>query len=499
MRIVFEEADVTKVKCDLLIVNEFEGVIKPGGATGAVDKDLNGLISHLSSKGEISGKLFNNNLIHSQGKISADRVLVAGLGKSSEFNQDKVRNISAKAINEAKKIRAKKVATIVHGAGIGGLDPFKACRALIEGAILANYKFEDYKKEKDSDEMSQIDELIIIDKNPSKIKDYKKALEVAQISTNAANKARDLVNTPANKLTPSIFSKIAKKIAENSGLKYELLEKKDIIKLGMDSLYAVAKGSKEDPCVVVLKYLGSKKSKIDIGLVGKGITFDSGGLSLKTPKHMEDMKIDMAGAAAVLSVMEAAAKLKIKKNILAVIPLTENMPDGGSSRPGDVVTAMNGRTIEIISTDAEGRMILADAITYAKNNGAQKIIDIATLTGACVIALGDAASGILGNDQKLVEELIESGELSGEKLWQLPMYDEYKEYLKSSIADTKNCSGKGMAGTSTGALFLKEFVQETPWAHIDIAGTANLDREIGPYSKGATGAGVFTILNYLLL
>lgn len=499
MRIIFEEADVTKVKCDLLTVNEFEGVIKPGGATGAVDKALNGLISHLSSKGEISGKLYNNNLIHSQGKISADHILVAGLGKSSEFNLDKVRNVSAKAVNEAKKIRAKRVATIVHGAGIGGLDPFKACRAVIEGAILANYKFEDYKKEKDSDETFQIDELIIIEKNPSKIKDYKKAVEIAQISTNATNKARDLVNTPANKLTPNIFSQIAKKITENSGLKYELLEKKDIIEMGMDALYSVAKGSKEDPCVVVLKYFGAKKSKIDIGLIGKGITFDSGGLSLKTPKHMEDMKIDMAGAAAVLCVMEAASKLKIKKNILAVIPLTENMPDGASSKPGDVISSMHGKTVEIISTDAEGRMILADAITYAKDKGAQKIIDIATLTGACVTALGDVASGILGNDQKMIEEIIESGEMSGEKLWQLPMYDEYKEYLKSTIADTKNCSGLGKAGTSSGALFLKEFVGDTPWAHIDIAGTAHLDREIGPYSKGATGAGVFTILNYLMM
>lgn len=266
----------------------------------------------------------------------------------------------------------------------------------------------------------------------------------------------------------------------------------------MEAIYAIAKGSKEPAKVVVLQTKDQRpKTKDVIALIGKGITFDSGGISLKPSKKLWEMKTDMAGAAAVLEAMKAISLLGIKKNVIAVIPLTENMPDGGALKPGDVVGSLSGKTVEIISTDAEGRMILADAITYAKKLGAAQIVDVATLTGGCVVALGDVASGIMGNDEKLVSRLINSSEKTGEKMWKLPLYKEYKEYLKSEIADIKNSADNGKASPSTGGIFLQLFVEDTPWAHIDIAGTAFLDKGRGYLSEGATGVPVRTLVEFL--
>lgn len=498
MKVSVKNVDITKIKCDLLVVNEFEGVKTPGGATGAVDRALNGLISKLSRAKEISGKLNTATLIHTQGRIPAEHVLVVGLGKSSEFGLDEVRSASAKAIDAAKRIKAKKVVTIIHGAGIGGLSPFESCRAVAESSLITDYRFKGYKTDKKDDDEGKIEELIIAEKDAKKIKDFERAAGLAQVLSRAVNNTRDLVNEPSNKMTPSEFALIAKKVAKENGIKCLVLGKKEITHEKMGAFLAIEKGSEEEGKLIVLRYKGAGPKEKTIALVGKGITFDSGGISLKPPRKMHEMKGDMAGAASVLYVMEAAAELKIKKNLLAVIPLTENMPSGGALKPGDVVTSMSGKTIEIISTDAEGRMILADAITYAKKLGAEKIIDIATLTGACIVALGDVASGILGNDQTFVEKMISAGARSGEKLWQLPLYKEYREYLKSSIADIKNASDLGKAGTSSGGTFIKEFVGDTPWAHIDIAGTADLDRQVNHYKKGPTGSGVFSIINYLL-
>jgi leucyl aminopeptidase len=265
----------------------------------------------------------------------------------------------------------------------------------------------------------------------------------------------------------------------------------------MGALMSVAKGSDQPPHFVALEYKGAPGSKEKIALIGKGITFDSGGISLKPSKNMDEMKSDMAGAAAVLGTMSLLADLKPKKNVLGLIPLTENMPSGHATKPGDVVTSLSGYTVEVTNTDAEGRMILADAITYAKKHGATKIIDVATLTGGCITALGDAATGIMGNDQALLDEIIKTGNACGQRMWQLPLYDEYKKALKSKVADLKNTSGTGKASPSSGAAFLSKFVGDVPWAHLDIAGTAFLEKGRGYLPEGATGVPVRTLIEFL--
>lgn len=497
MKVKVECTLIIEYQCDLLVVNEFEGVKRPGGATGAVDKALGGLISKLSQEGEIDGELGKVTVIHTQGKIPAERVAVVGLGKSEEFGLDEVRVAAASAIRCAKEIKAKKVATIVHGAGIGGRDPKDACQATVEGSILGGYEFKGYLSEKSKiSKESKIEELIIIEKDEDKIKPFEKGAEVGEIVAQAENRVRNLVNAPANKITPTYLADYAKKIAKEAGLKCEILNPTEE---GMEALCAIAKGSKEPAKVVVLKSQAVRQSGSPevVALIGKGITFDAGGISLKPSKKLWEMKTDMAGAAVVIETVRALKELGIKKNIIAVIPLCENLPDGGALKPGDVVGSLSGKTIEIISTDAEGRMILADAITYAKKLGATQIIDVATLTGGCVIALGDVASGVMGNDRKSVDQFIRLSDKTGEKMWELPLYKEYKEYLKSEIADLKNCMENGKASPSTGGIFLQSFVEETPWVHLDIAGTAYLDKPRGYLSEGATGIPLRTIVEYL--
>jgi len=495
MNIKLECASLTDIKCDVLVVNEFEGVKHPGGATGAVDKALGGEISKLLTTGEINGKLGSTFPIQTYGKIKADQVLCVGLGRSGEFDLDKVRVVSDAAIKAAKRCRAKNIATIIHGAGIGGLDPKLAAQAVVEGSLLGEYKFKGFKSEKENDE-AKIDELIIVDYDPQKIKDIGPSVELAKTIIEATNKARDLINSPSNKVTPTYLANYAKELAREMKLEVQVMGREEVAKKGMDAFWQVAKGSDEEPQMIVLKYNGGGSETI--GLIGKGITFDSGGISIKPSSKLSEMKTDMAGAATVIEVMRVAAKLKVKANIIAVIPATENMPGGHAYKPGDVIGSLSGKTIEIITTDAEGRLILADAITYAIELGAKKLIDIATLTGGCRVALGDIAAGVMGNNDQLIGQLLEASKATGEKLWRLPLYEEYKEYLKSDVADIKNATESGgKASPSVGGIFLHKFAGDTPWAHIDIGGTAYLDKEIGYLSSGATGYGVRLLVNLI--
>ncbi|MBU1026530.1 MAG: leucyl aminopeptidase [Candidatus Margulisbacteria bacterium] len=491
MKVKVENISVLDVKCDLLIVNLFKGVDKPGGATLVVDKRLKGAIFNLIKSGEITGKLGETNLIHTQGCLPVTQVLVVGLGESPEFNFDKARIAIAAAVAEAKKIKAKKVATIVHGAGAGGLALPQAAQALVEGALIGGYKYEGYATKRNS-EFFNVEQLIIVEAQRPKIKVIKEGVMCGTIIAESVNNARDLVNGPANRVTPTYLLAQAKKVTGVTTKAYSLQQAKA---LGLEAFYSVSKGSKEPAKFIIMKY---GKGKPEIALVGKGVTFDAGGISLKPSKKLWEMKIDMSGAAAVLETMRAISKLGVRKNVVGILPCTENMPDGEAQKPGDVVGSLSGKTIEIISTDAEGRMVLADGITYAKKLGVKKIIDVATLTGACISALGDAASGIMGNDQKLVDQIIEAGKQSGEKLWQLPLLEEYKDYSKSDVADIKNCTESGKAGTATGGLFLQLFAENTDWVHLDIAGTAYLDKGRGYLSDGATGVMVRTLTSWLM-
>jgi len=294
-------------------------------------------------------------------------------------------------------------------------------------------------------------------------------------------------------MTPTILAAEAKKVAEKHGLEIEVLERKQMQELGMGALLGVARGSEQPPKFIVLNYRGKTTKTVDIALVGKGITFDSGGISLKPPDHMGDMKSDMAGAASVIAAIGAIARLKPKLNVMAIAPATENLPGGTAFKPADILTAMNGKTIEIITTDAEGRLILADALGYANKQGAKMIVDIATLTGACQIALGDITTGAFTNNQELLDKVIAAGNAVGDKIWQLPTFEEYKEQNKSDVADLKNTGGRN-AGAITAALFVGEFAEKTPWVHLDIAGPALLDSAKGYYIKGATGVPTRTLI-----
>ncbi|OGB87294.1 hypothetical protein A3H38_05605 [candidate division WOR-1 bacterium RIFCSPLOWO2_02_FULL_46_20] len=485
MRIKIKCASLTQVKADLIVVNFFKGVKKPEGAAAVVDKLLKGQIVKLINDGEIEGSLGEVTIIHTGG----GKFAVVGLGEKDKFGLDQVRVAGAAAIKEAKRIKAKSVATIVHGSDVGKLDLEAVAQAVVEGSVLGGYEFKGEKSESPKSEI-RVNELIIIEKDNKKISAIKKGAKLGQIVAEAENRAKDLVNGPSNKITPTYLANYARQMSKEVGLKCRILDPKAE---GMEAMWAVAKGSKEPAKVVVL---GNQK-RGTIALIGKGVTFDAGGISLKPSNKLWEMKTDMAGAAAVIETMRAAVELGIAKDVFAVIPLTENMPDGGALKPGDVVSSLSGLTTEVISTDAEGRMILADAITYAKEQGAETIVDCATLTGGCLSALGDVATGLMGNDQELIDKIKRAAEKSGEKVWQLPLYEEYKDYLKCSVADQKNCTEGRGASPSTGATFLHKFVGDTSWAHLDIAGTAYLSKGRGYLAEGATGVPVRTLIEFL--
>ncbi len=322
-------------------------------------------------------------------------------------------------------------------------------------------------------------------------------IDKGKVLAEAANLARDMANESANYMTPARMAEVATGLARTYGLEVDVLEREQIQELGMGGLLGVAQGSQQPPRFIVLRYRGGDSAEEDVALLGKGVTFDSGGISIKPSEGMGEMKGDMAGGAAVVAAMSAIARLKPGVNVVAIIPATENMPSGDALKPGDIITAMNGKTIEIISTDAEGRIILADALSYAEKLGARFIVDVATLTGSCRAALGDVYTGVFGNNQELVDKVIAAGAEAGERMWQMPMPEQYKEQNKSDVADIKNVGGK-WGGAITAAQFLAEFVDNTPWVHLDIAGTSLSEKERGYLVKGATGVPVRTLVNLIL-
>lgn len=478
---------ITDVQADAIIVNLFEGVRRPGGATGAVDAAFGGMITRLIERQEFEGKLNETATLFPTG-AATPKVVLVGLGRSDKFSLDCARQAAGTAIRVASKGSAATVATIVHGAGTGGLDPADCARALAEGSILGAYSYDALKAKKPKDTPR---ELLVVENDTSKIGSVESGVIRGKILALATNFARDLVSAPGNRMTPTVMAKAAAKMACETGLVCNILERPDMEKLGMGSLLGVAQGSVEPPKLVVLKYQSNPRAET-LALVGKGLTFDSGGISLKNREGMEAMRDDMAGGAAVIGALRAIAQLKPNLNVLGIVACTENMPSGSALKPGDVITAMTGKTIEIISTDAEGRLVLADAVAYAVSLGATRIVDVATLTGACVTALGHHYSGVISNCDALVDDIQAAARKSGERFWRLPSDDDYKEQYKSDIADIKN-SGSRDGGAITGGLIIGEFVGNTCWAHLDIAGTCVADKEAGYQPKGATGVAVRTL------
>jgi len=387
------------------------------------------------------------------------------------------------------------IATIAQGAGIAGISLGSAAQAVTEGALLGVYSFRRHITQEA--EYGEIKELTIVEPDQTKLPLLEQACYKGRVLAEATNLARDMVNEPANYMTPSHMAEMAKRLAETYGLELNVLEQEQMQELGMGALLGVAQGSRQPPKFITLHYRGGDSTEIDVALVGKGVTFDSGGISIKPSEGMGEMKGDMAGGAAVMAAMSAIAQLKPKSNVMAVIPATENLPSDNALKPGDILTAMNGKTIEIITTDAEGRLILADALGYAKKLDTKHMVDVATLTGACRVALGDVCSGVFGNNQELVDRVIAAGTEAGELIWQMPMYEKYKEQNKSDVADIKNVGGK-YGGAITAAQFLAEFVGDTPWVHLDIAGTSLSEKEQAYLVKGATGVPVRTLVNLVL-
>ncbi len=488
--------DITKLDLDAIVVNLFEGVTTPGGATGVVDQSMDGVISRLISQGETKGKKGEITLIHTLGKIAPSRVLVVGLGKQQDFDQDTVRVVSAEACRYLQKLGVQKAATIAHGAGIGGMDPETSAQAITEGGVLGLYRFNKYISKKENDK--EIEELQIVEVDPGKIEALNKGITRGRILAEAASLCRDMVNEPANHMTPTRMAEIAQQVAKEVDLEAQVLDRPQMEELGMGALLGVARGSEQPPKFIVLRYRGDRENEANnLGLLGKGITFDTGGISLKPAQGMEEMKTDMAGGASVISAMQAIGQLKPKINVTGIVPATENMPGGSAQRPGDVVRAMNGKSIEVDNTDAEGRLVLADALCYARRLGLTRLVDMATLTGAMVIALGHVCTGAFTNNQEMVDQVIRAGKKAGERIWQMPMYEEYKEQNKSDVADVKNTGGRP-AGSITAAQFLAEFSEDTSWVHLDIAGTARAEKEKGYNPKGATGVPVRTLVNLTL-
>ncbi|HEV8661540.1 MAG TPA: leucyl aminopeptidase [Candidatus Methylomirabilis sp.] len=483
--------DVTAYRGDALVVNLFEGVSEPTGATGAVDTALGGAIRTLIRQKEITGKAGELTAVHPFDRLPVARVLVVGLGKQEQLDLERVRALTGEALRLLRRTGARRVGTILHGAGGGGLDPPAAAQAVIEGAILGCYRFDRYKKaEKDR---KVLEELTILTREGAGRRALEEALRRGRIVAEAVTLARDLVNAPPNDLTPAALAAAASAAARSAGFSCRVLERGQMRRLGMGALLGVAQGSANPPRLIVLRHRGSRQAKPAVAFVGKGVTFDTGGISIKPAENMESMKGDMSGAAAVIGAFAALARLRAKVHVLGVIPAVENMPSGTATRPGDILRAMSGKTIEVINTDAEGRLILADALTYARREGAARLVDIATLTGACVVALGTIRSGAFANDEAWLAAVREASDAAGEKVWPLPMDEEYDELIKSDVAEIKNTGGR-KGGAITAAKFLAHFVDQTPWVHLDIAGTFETDKEKGYRVKGGTGVAVRTLV-----
>jgi len=475
-----------KVDGDAVILPLFEGEKTLPAEAAALDKKLKGSISELLKGDGFKGKFMELVPVHNQASVPSTWTVLMGVGKREHLDMVRLRNALQAAGRTLRKRGNRRIAVVVPKdvarRGIGA----DLARAVTEGIGLSNFEAASLKTRPDGT-AGRIERLEIIGLGETVVGP---AVRQALTLTEATNRVREWVNLPANAFTPTIFVEKVKEAVKGSGLDLKVLEMDEMRRLKMGALLAVARGSDEPAKMIVLRYGGGKKGGPLLALVGKGITFDSGGISIKPAQHMEMMKSDMGGGAAVVGAMLAIAELKPKINVIAVVPTTENMPSGKAIKPGDVVTGSGGKTIEIINTDAEGRLILSDGITYAVNEGATQIVDIATLTGSIGRTLGPLAIGAFGNDPPLMNLVREAADLAGERVWELPTWADYDGLIESEIADIKN-STVPWAGATTAALFLREFVDGHPWVHLDIAGSAWQDApELKTVPKGPTGSGV---------
>jgi leucyl aminopeptidase len=499
MNVITTTDNLEQIQSQILVLPFFSDDKNLKGKLIKFDKTQGGRIKNLLSWGDIKAKYKEFTMFYTGG-VDIERILVIGLGEKKEFTPDRLRSVMAIAARNGRRINCSSMC--VYGYNTFGLSKEDYGRCIIEGILLGLYKFTKYISQSSGKAPFILKELKIIVDSEEQVKEISCGVEEGLILCDATNLARDLVNEPAMELTPAVFAEHAEQIASTCGMDIKILEKEDMKKLGMGGILAVSQGSDEPPKMVIINYKGNPGGKT-VGLIGKGVTFDSGGLSIKSDSHLFRMNCDMAGAAAVLGALKAIAVTNLKVNILAVMPLTENLPDGRAYKVSDIIKTFEGKTVEILSTDAEGRLILADGLSYARREGADILIDIATLTGSIVTALGHQTTGIMGTDKDIIKYLIKSGDKSGERIWELPLFPEYKMQIKSDVADLENYGGPP-AGAITAAMFLEEFTGGLPWAHLDIAGTATTDEEIMIYVKnpylpkeGGTGVGVRTLYHFI--
>ena len=490
MQIDVQAGQLKDSSCKAIIVTLFEDADNLTGVAAELDTALEGAISQLRQEGDVRGKRNETILVHTLGRIPSPRLLVLGLGKSKAFDGQVLRNALAIAARYLRRLGAESVAMSADAAI--DLPPDACAQAIIEGTILGLYRYLVHKKE--PEDRREVNALTLVEADSSRIDAVRVGAERGRVSAEATVWARDMANEPSNFLTPSELADRARQIAQAEGLEFEVFEREQMQQMGMGALLGVAQGSQQQPKLIVLRYRGGAPESKSLGLVGKGITFDSGGISIKPSQGMEEMKGDMAGGADVIAAIRALAQLKAKLNVTAIVPATENMPGGSAQRPGDVVRAMNGKTIEVVNTDAEGRLILADALCYARKLELSPVVDVATLTGAMSITLGKVAFGAMTNSKSLLRRIQQAARAAGERVWQLPLFDDYMEKLDSEVADIKNVGGRE-AGSITAALFLKQFIDDTPWVHLDIAGVDQRDEVKGIFLKGSSGTGVRTLIN----
>ncbi len=470
----------------------FEDGLRPLGLGGSANG--RGIIEAMkrdSFRGQV-GDLF---VWHPPAESAVQRFLIAGLGRRRDYRVENLRRACRTIGRKMSEIPTRGLALPMVASLHPGRNAPEVVRAEVENVLLGNHRFTKYLT--NASVRHRVLPRLAIHTGGGISKSLQAGLHLGRVAAMAANLARDLVSEPAGFLNPSRMVSIARNLARGRKLACEVLGPAQLRRLKMGGLLGVAQGSSEPPYLILLRYRPAKKAKRRVAIIGKGLTFDSGGLSLKNAESMETMKSDMAGAASVLAVMNALPELKPQVEVLGVLAMAENMPGGNAIRPGDVLKMHSGLTVEVRNTDAEGRLVLADALSYVGGQDVDEVLDLATLTGACVVALGPLASGVMGNDQKLIDRVLRSADRCGEMMWQLPLYDEYYEQLRSDVADIRN-TGSRWGGAITAGLFLKRFVKPgLPWAHLDIAGPAFLDDEASGYPKGATGTGVRTLLSFL--
>ena len=476
-------------RCGCIIVGVFESR-KLTVAGAALDRATRGYLSAILKRGDMEGKAGRTLLLHHVPRVAAERVLLVGLGRERDYGERQFRNAVHHVVHALDQTGIAD-AVLCLSASVKARD---SAWLVTQAVIVASdtlYRFDRMKSKRESGSRGLRHLTLLTDRTA--LRSGEPALKRGIAVARGMSLAKDLGNLPANVCTPAYLADAARALAKQHKLGVQVLERKDMEKLGMGSLLSVARASVEPPKLIVLQYHGAGRKQKPVALVGKGVTFDTGGISLKPAPEMDEMKFDMCGAASVLGTLKAVAEMKLPLNVVGVIPATENMPGGNATKPGDIVTSMSGQTVEILNTDAEGRLILCDALTYAQRFEPQAVVDIATLTGACVIALGHVASGLFANDDTLAQELLSAGQTAYDRAWHLPLWDDYQDQLKSNFADFANIGGRP-AGSVTAACFLARFTKKFKWAHLDIAGTAWKSGK----EKGSTGRPVPLLTQFLI-